>query len=574
MMALSPDGQRLAYTTRSGGDLAIVLMNLDSSGAKRTVKVDPVRDPTVAEEPPPTRLRFLRWATSERVVYALAERIVPLPPVLEKDGRVVPNPDGPTIVSPIMTADADGRMRGVLVDAASFQETPDDARKTLADLLRTTKELQATRKEAVRWKMPHLEVLGFFPNDREQLVIATHGGYSMPRQHLVDIRTGSVREFGGDWPHPPGEPQVFDWFRLKVVGERMAAVHPATMWRDEELARVQRLLEAKFPRRVVEIVDWTETRSRVLCRVTGGSDPGRIFVFQRPEDLVLEVLRRTPWLTAAKLNETRFFQFDAPDGAKLSGYLTWPSHPRLTPPPLLVVFPSGFPGLAQRAFDPEAQVFADLGYVVARLNHRGVGGARAQDLTSLRSAVDRISVDDVRLAIDWIAERNPHRPFDRKRIAALGHGFGGYLAARALQLQPTVFRCGIVIDAPMDLRPWLRPTDSAAAKVSREIPAALIDHEGTDWKQLSVVEQAETLSNPLLIVVEPSRNAAVDASAHALCVRLQALGRVPGQIELEPGYSTAPPATRAAVYRKMEEFLNLHLNAYGVKIGPAAEVVE
>ena len=575
MMAISPDGQRIAYTTSRGSDLAIVIMNVDHPGPKKTVKVNPERapdTPETAEELPAVQLRFLRWATPGRLVYAPVERVIPLPPLLGENGRAIPNPDGPTIVSPIMATDADGKQRGALVDARDFQETPADARKTLADLLRTTKELQATRNEPVRWRMPHLDILGFFPSDREQLIIQTHGGYSMPRQHLVDIRTGNVREFGGDWPSPPVEPQVFDWHRLKVVGERKPAAHPATAWRDEDLGKMQRELELKFPRRIVEILDWSETRARVLFRVTGGSDPGRVFVFQRPENLVLEILRRAPWMTSAKLNDTRYFECVAPDGARLSGYLTWPKTPHRTPPPLLVILPSGFPGRAQPAFDPEAQVFADLGFVVARLNHRSVGGVKSEDLSALRAAVDRVSVDDARVAIEWIAARMPERPFDRKRIATLGRGFGGYLAARALQLHPTVFRCGIAIDAPMDLRPWLRPPEKGGTPGGDAVPAALIDHAAVNWKHLSVVEQAEALTNPLLLVVEPSRNPAIDVSAQALHGRLKTHGRATGYLEIDAGFAAAQPAARAAVYRRIDEFLNQHLHHHAVKIGPVTEV--
>ena len=291
MIALSPDGHRVAYTSTAGGNLAIVMITLEPPGVKQTVKVDPDADATTPGVPQPMHLRFLRWATPSRLVFAPAERVVPLPPLIDEAGRSSPNPDGPTIIAPVFAMDADGRQRGIVVDASQFQETPADARRTLADLLRTTKELQATRNEPLRWRMPHLDVLGFFPGDREQLVIQTHGGYSMPRQHLVDIRTGTVREFGGDWPTPPAAPQVFDWYRREIVGERKPGAGPTTLWRDKELGGVQRQLELKFPRRGIEIVDWSETRARVLFRVTGGSDRGRVFVFQRPEDLVLEILR-------------------------------------------------------------------------------------------------------------------------------------------------------------------------------------------------------------------------------------------------------------------------------------------
>jgi dipeptidyl aminopeptidase/acylaminoacyl peptidase len=542
MMALSPDGERVAYTAWDRGELTIVMMNVEPPGTKRTIKLEPARDAAPATEPPPMPLRFLRWATADRLIYAPAERVVPLPPVTDRNGRPAPNPDGPTILAPIFVAEADGKERGTLVDARDFQETAADARRSLADLLRTTNELAATRVESVRWRMPHLDILGFHPRDRDQLIIRTHGAYSIPMQHLVDIRTGHIREFGSDWPAPPGDPMVFDWFRLKVVGERQPMPRPTTVWRDEELGRVQRELEAKYPQRIVELIDWSDTRLRVLFRVTGGSDPGRIYVYQRPEDLVLEILRCAPWLNAAPLNPTRAFACAAPDGARLSGYLTSPGRPHAHPPALLVVFPSESAGPAQSAFDPEAQILADLGFAVARLNPRSATGAA-------RLPADRRAADDARAAIEWLTAQHPERPFDRARIATLGRGRGGDLALRALQLEPALFRGGIAIDAPLE-------PDGAGA---------------TERKAVSGRAHAEAPTHPVLLLVEPGRNAAIDAATADLRTRWQGLGRAPEYFELPPRFAAATPEARAAGYRRMEEFLHQHLSHHGAPAAPGTE---
>ena len=58
-IALSPEGQRVAYTTYPGGDLRIVVMNLEPPGPKRTVKLELDRDPAFAPDRPPAQLRFL-----------------------------------------------------------------------------------------------------------------------------------------------------------------------------------------------------------------------------------------------------------------------------------------------------------------------------------------------------------------------------------------------------------------------------------------------------------------------------------------------------------------------------------
>lgn len=440
LLALSPDGHRVAYTTQTATDTQIVMLNVEHPGQRRIITVESVPAGTeAAEDRKPVELRFLRWASNTRLVYAPVVREVPLPPITDKQGRTLPNPDGPTVLAPIMATDADGRQRGTLIDARDFQEAPENARRSMADFLRSPIEMSKRRKdEPVRWRMPRLEVLGFFPRDRDQLIVGTHGAYSLPMRHLVDIRTGHVQVFGEDWPAPPGEPQVYDWHQLKVVGERRDAALPATAWQDADLDKLQQMLAAKFPRRVVELLDWSETRARVLCRVTGGTDPGRVFVYQRTEDVAVEIMRRAPWLTGTKLHETRFFEFAAPDGARLSGWFTWPELARAQPP-LVMVFPAGGPGHAQPAFDPEAQVLADLGFAVARLNARAVAGAGPGSESATHTAMS-----DARAAIDWLAAR-PTRTIDRGRVAVLGRGTGSRLAAGAVQREPGLFRAGVAM---------------------------------------------------------------------------------------------------------------------------------
>jgi dienelactone hydrolase len=308
----------------------------------------------------------------------------------------------------------------------------------------------------------------------------------------------------------------------------------------------------------------------------GGSDPGRIFVLQRPENLALEILRRAPWLSAAKLNDTRYFEFAAPDGARLSGYLTWPKTPRRSPPPLLAVLPPELPGGPHLPFDPEAEIFADLGFAVARLNHRVPAGNGAENPTAQRVADERDLIGDVGTTLERMAAHLPDRPFDRRRVAVLGRNNGGYLALRAMELEPAAFRCGIAIDAALDLRSGLPPAGTPAPEAppgaGRSVPVALFEPASAEGKTRALLDHAEALVNPVLLLVEPGRNPATDAATEALRARLQALGRPPEQLELEPGFAAVRPPARALVYRKIEEFLSRHLDGYNVKIGPAREV--
>lgn len=571
-MALSPDGHRVAYTTQVGKDLVIMIMNVEYSGPKLPVIVDEERSVAFSQDKERAQLRFLKWATVDRLVFSPTEHIVDLPSIALPTSGSGPEPSDRMIYSPIMAVDADGGNPKVLIDANEFAfYPPEPSRAGGGD--GTSFSPQPTRQIS-----RHLDIVGFAPDNREELLIEARGIRRQveTERYSLNIRTGKYRSV--DLSARPKAPpaQIVDEYRREVVGQRKNDVRPVIAWRDTSLAEIQRELERKFPRRTVEIVEWCEDRTRVLTRVTGGSDPGRVFVYQRPENLVLEIFRRAPWLNSGNLHDTRFFEFDAPDGAHLSGYLTWPDRPRLRPPPLLVCFPTGFPGRAQPEFDPEAQVFADLGFIVLRLNHRYVAGVKSEDRAALSSAIDRLSVQDALTAVDWIAERNPWHPVDRKRIATLGRGFGGYLALRALQLHPEVFRCGVAIDAPADLRPWLWPPPSFEPALRpvlvNDLPRNLFDAERTDWKRLSVVAQADALTLPVFLLVEPTRNPVIDTTTAELRAKLKALKRAPDFLELDPGFGPGFPKARAATYRKIEEFFNLRLYDYDVRIGPVKEV--
>ena len=106
----------------------------------------------------------------------------------------------------------------------------------------------------------------------------------------------------------------------------------------------------------------------------------------------------------------------------------------------------------------------------------------------------------------------------------------------------------------------------------RRVATALVDHEGADWKKLSVLDQVESLTNPVFLLIEPARSPAIDSSTTELRAKLRSLGRAPEHLELDPGFAAALPASRALVYRKIGEFLDLRLHDYAVKIGPTEEV--
>jgi dienelactone hydrolase len=375
-------------------------------------------------------------------------------------------------------------------------------------------------------------------------------------------------------PEFPSPALVFDEHRRRLVGVRTTGVTPLTAWLDPQLAKMQDALDEKFPGQTVELLEWDDARENFLLCITSGSEPGRFQIYQGRKNKFLGFLIRAPWLDPATLHVSMPFEFDTAAGVHLSGYLTFPRAPRLNPPPLVVYLPAGFPARAQPEFDREAQVLAGMGMMVMRLNHRGAMGFGAKHRDAIQAGVDRVPVEDIRAAIEWAAGRYP---VDRRRIATMGEGFGGYLALRALQLAPDTFRCGIAIDAPLDLELWLRPEVEhieADRKVdfAQEVRRAYFRRNAQQLADTSVLRKPETLTKPVFLIVNPGARSGVGAENSRLRSRLKQLERVAEYLELESNdFALGLPAARARVFRQIEEFFNLNLYDYKVQIGEAKE---
>ncbi len=370
----------------------------------------------------------------------------------------------------------------------------------------------------------------------------------------------------------PSDALVFDDARQMFVGVRAPGSPPLTVWVDRELAEVQRGLEAKFPGRSIEIVEWDDERGRILFHVTDETDPGRTFLLQRREQVLLEVLRRAPWLPDEVLHDSRFVEFAGPGGAQLSGYLTLPRSPRASLAPLVIVFASGLPATAHAEFDREAHVLADMGLAVLRLNQRGVLGRGTRQREAVRGGLDRAAADDALAAIAWVAARHP---IDRKRVVAMGEKFGGFLAARAAQLEPEAFRC-VVANEPM-LQPSvaLQPPPNVHGdppSFQQEVSRIYLERMAPRLHELDVTSHADASVHPVFVVYRSHR---ADAIAQGVATLRSQLRRrdVPHEMhDVGDDYFHELPGARTRAYRALEEFLNLNLYHYDVKIGPTRVV--
>ncbi|MBC7369603.1 MAG: prolyl oligopeptidase family serine peptidase [Undibacterium sp.] len=677
-VALSPDGEHLAYTRHEAGNLVIEIMTVSRPAPKFKIIADDDQPVLFAKELRPAYLRFLAWASPTRLVFAPVPKADALTSItaVNRDGTApmtLAAPDDFAVTVTFAPPGVGGRERltqrsihivgfapghreTLLIHALGTAPMPyaTDVPTTLVAIDVTTgKKTELAEETNYGRYLPHpggnlhllysqpryattrifeLKKPGFwdrwitldeawggpltkafkvtpenyhgerafplgFDVDPDLLYYASNVGRDTYGIYALDVRKKQRTPFAVEEPHvdlalpEPGDPSplVFDPITSQLVGVRGVGVAPFTRWIDPEFATLQQDLEKKFPQRTVELLQWDDARRRLLLRVTGGIEPGRYHVFQRPENVMVEVLRSAPWLRNADLHRGTTFAFDTPGGAHLTGYLTFPSKPRINPPPLLIDFSDGVMGSAQPGFHRQAQVLAELGFIVARVNHRGMSGFGLAHRNAFRDGGDRVPVDDALAAINWIAG---HHAIDRKRMATFGRGLGGYLALRALQLEPDVFRCAVAIDAPLAPALWLMPpledlgpgsqADAADYKIllsSRPPPPIDFAQEvrrafllGGSAKLTSVLSHVETLTKPVMLIVNRPEDDPIALQNAFLRAKLSRQGLDPELLQTANPFAADLPLERAKTFRRIGEFFNLNLYDYGVKVGPTKEI--
>ncbi len=678
-VALSPDGQHLAYTAHDGRALSLVVMNLAQPEAKTVLPIG--EDQTMDVFHPwvtyPARVLFLQWSDAGLLVYGLTARLHP---------RLVFEPINGVYRREYRAVDADGKNDRLLFDENTFDPTsptrvfpnaigfaqgaPGTLLLTLAGErfaldLQTLKHrsLNLRREENGRWIYDQRGEFRLFENQRLEYhrppppikVGAPGSGFasiSVPtpppdivpqRWHLVgadgrgrsrdlDELLGKDRavtfahddtSFGGERSFPLGfgaDPEILyygsnagrDTFGIyaldlrtqkrtafaledprfdlidfnaskpesallfdrarRLAGVRMPGTPSHSRWVNPVLARLQTQLDRLFPARGVEIVDWDAAMRRVVALVSGPGDPGRYFLYDdTAPGRLTEILRRMPWLPAETLNVALPFEFVSPAGVSLTGTVTLPRQPRLRRPPLVVLC-RDLTWRDSGGFARAAQALASEGFMVLEVEYRGLSGYGAARRDAIKAGFDRVPLEDIRAAIDWLA---PRHEFDRRRMALVGDGFGGYLALRALELWPDDFRCAVTFSAPTDLAYWAIEENfsGSGAALLPEVVARrhLFGANKAQLQTISVMDHATSITKPVFIIQEEARV----LPFHGTDLRNVLKKRDDAQVEfaeLESYENRRTPEGAAKTYGRVSDFLVTHLYDFDVKIGPTKEI--
>ncbi len=360
---------------------------------------------------------------------------------------------------------------------------------------------------------------------------------------------------------------VRDPYTRQLIGIRYQGKLDTTRWLEPAWQQVQDELEAALPGKSVRIEEWDRSGRRFLVLAYGPADPGAFYVFDRQTNHLSEFVRRAPWLAAEKAHRVMDFSFANPAGGRITGTITFPDFFRIKPVPLVVLCPPTPWARVPAGYEPEAQALADLGFAVVRYDGRGAWGFGRASREAFLTSHERAEVGDL---VTLVARLAKEYIIDPRHVALVGSGLGGFLALRAMQLEPDHFRCAVALNAPVDLAAWLKEVHWTSDDVAPALIRAALGSEA-DLKAAPLVRDPGSVGRPVMLLCYPGepgqeRNLTyLDARNFAAAVRRH--GQTVEWVDLDDDFMQGLPAAEAQAFGRIGDFLNANLYDFKVKVG-------
>lgn len=212
--------------------------------------------------------------------------------------------------------------------------------------------------------------------------------------------------------------------------------------------KLQENLAAAIPGAAIKIVSRSASEDKMLVRATYTDRPAELFIFDKHNKNLAFFSSSAPGLADRVYAERSKFDYVAPDGLAINGYLTTPPSAAKSNLPLIVLPHGGPEGRDDQAFDWWAFFYAARGYAVYQPNFRGSDGygldfRRAGYGEWGRKMQDDISNGLKKLIADGIA--------DPTRVCIVGASYGGYASLAGATLTPDLYACAVSVNGVSDL---------------------------------------------------------------------------------------------------------------------------
>jgi dipeptidyl aminopeptidase/acylaminoacyl peptidase len=290
-------------------------------------------------------------------------------------------------------------------------------------------------------------------------------------------------------------------------------------------------------------------------------DAGSItyFTYDRAAKSGRLLFEARPELSGYTLAAMEPFSYAARDGLVIHGYLTFPPGADRSSLPAVLDVHGGPQVRDTWGYNPEAQWFANRGYLCVQVNYRGSTGYGKAFIAAGDREWGGKMHDDLIDAVSHIVDQGWA---DKTRVAIYGGSYGGYAALVGAAFTPDVFRCAVDIVGPSNLKTLLETIPPywvpMIAQLYRRVGNPETDEEFL-WSR-SPLSRARDIRIPLLIAQGANDPRVKQAESEQIVAALKDAG-IDYEYMLFPdeGHGFAKPENRIKFYTAAERFLARYL---------------
>ena len=266
--------------------------------------------------------------------------------------------------------------------------------------------------------------------------------------------------------------------------------------------------------------------------------------------------------------ETRRITYSARDGLKIPAYLTLPGPfdsdskgVAQVPLPLIVLVHGGPKARDTAEFDWLAQALADQGYAVLQANFRG----SALDSDFVRAGFGEFGRKMQSDLVDGVRHLVSLGLVDPARVCIAGASYGGYAALAGVALDTSTYRCAVSIAGVSDLRAFLRHIHELSGRQETSSERFWDRYIGVSGPkdplldQLSPLGHAAAVNVPVLLIHGHDDTVVPYDQSASMYQALRGLGKDAELVELEhEDHWLSRGATRLKMLLATVKFLRAH----------------
>jgi dipeptidyl aminopeptidase/acylaminoacyl peptidase len=360
---------------------------------------------------------------------------------------------------------------------------------------------------------------------------------------------------------------IFNWDQKKLLGIAYNADKPGVKWLDPELDKLQKMVDATFPKTFNSISIPSEKSSNALLFAYSDVDPGMYHLINRSKPSVENLLHTREWLDPDLMSERKFIKYKARDGLEIPAWVTIPKGSSGKNLPLIVNIHGGpwVRGYSAASWGrwPEAQFFASRGYVVLEPEPRGSTGYGRKLYRSSFKQWGQAMQDDITDGALYLVQEGI---VDKNRMCLHGGSYGGYATAMGLVKEPDLWKCGSPFVAVTDLLLMQSLNTSDIKRGSDFLETGFLRMVGDPDKDRAMLTvyspalQAAKIKAPILLAMGSNDVRVPIDHGNALRNAVQAAG---GKIEYVvysgEGHGFNKEENVVDFYKRLEAFFAKHL---------------